>query len=192
MGKKSLSALICLAITGSLLWADEQAGPNPGNLTPVGSQSVSLFTGAFTYSYPIAVSPGRKGIQPDLQLLYNSQATNGWLGIGWDLSVGSIQRSTKNGVPTDDDSRDKFTFTLQGQSHELVMVNTGSDPQGSYSEYRARIESGFIRFRHYASGIWEARTKDGKIYRFTALLSNMLIWKPHLRPPYLRGSAERS
>src|SRR5262249_13531058 len=108
-----MNPLLVLLVIGSLvapLRAAEQAGPNPGNLTPAGSQSVSLFTGAFTYTYPIAVPPGRHGLQPDLKLVYNSQANNGWLGIGWDLSLPSIQRSTKNGVPTFNDSVDTFTF----------------------------------------------------------------------------------
>ena len=56
-------------------------------------------TGAATYSIPIIVPPGRGGIaMPDLALVYNSQQKNGWVGVGWDLEVGSIQRSTKWGV----------------------------------------------------------------------------------------------
>src|SRR5882672_834942 len=90
--------IVLFGFLSNPIGAAEQSGPNPGNLAPNGSQSVSLYTGAFTYAYPIAVPPGRKGIQPDLKLIYNSQANNGWLGIGWDLSLGSIQRSTKNGL----------------------------------------------------------------------------------------------
>ena len=121
---------------------------------------MSLFTGAFTYSYPIAVPPGRQGIQPDLTLLYNSQAGNGWLGIGWDLSVGSIQRSTKNGVPTYNDGQDLFVLQFHGQTNQLVSVGSGSDGTGSYTEYRAQIESAFLRLRYYGPGTWQAWSKD--------------------------------
>src|SRR5689334_7005883 len=120
---ETLGIILCIP---SFALAVPKSGPNPGNLAPTGSQSVSLYTGAFTYSYPIAVPPGRNGIQPDLTLIYNSQANNGWLGIGWDLSVGAIYRSTKNGVPSYNDSTDKFVFSLSGQSQELVQIGSGS------------------------------------------------------------------
>jgi hypothetical protein len=51
-----------------------------------------LFTGAATYSYPIDVPPGRAGLAPQIALTYNSQAKNGWLGVGWTLDMGSIQK----------------------------------------------------------------------------------------------------
>src|SRR4051812_26538372 len=110
------------------LFAGEKSGPNPGNLAPTGAADTSLFTGAFTYTYPLTVPPGRDGLQPDLKLLYNSQAGNGWLGIGWDLSVGSIHRSTKNGIPTYNDDVDVFVFSMEGRNDELVKVSVGSDP----------------------------------------------------------------
>jgi hypothetical protein len=158
--------LLALSLLWVPLYASEQSGPNPGNLTPAGSQSVSLYTGAFTYSYPIAVPPGRRGVQPELNLLYNSQANNGWLGIGWDLSVGSIQRSIKNGVPTYNDSQDTFILQFQGQTNQLVSVGPGTDSSGAYMEYRAQIESSFLRLRYYAPGTWQAWSKDGRLYVF--------------------------
>lgn len=43
-------------------------------------------------SYPIEVPPGRQGIQPQFAVTYNSGGGNGWLGLGWDLSVPSITK----------------------------------------------------------------------------------------------------
>jgi len=161
-------ATLCVSVVFPV-FGSEPSGPNPGNLAPSGSQSVSLFTGAFTYTYPIVIPPGRKGIQPDLNLIYNSQATNGWLGVGWDLSIGSIHRSTKNGLPTYNDSLDTFIFNFQGQSQQLVQISTGSDTYGSYNEYRAQIESGFMLFRYYAPSHWRVWSKDGTKYSFQGL-----------------------
>src|SRR3989339_65982 len=160
-----LPALCCFLVLNSVAAATEQAGPNPGNLAPTGSQSVSLLTGAFTYSYPIEVPPGRNGMQPDVKLIYNSQGDNGWLGIGWTLDTGCIYRSTKNGVPGYTFS-DTFIFSINGQTQELVEITSNAD----YHEYRAQIESGFTRFRYYITGDyagkWIAWSKDGKKYTF--------------------------
>src|SRR5690349_23986604 len=40
-------------------------------------------------SYPLLIPKGR-GIQPDLSLQYDSGGSDGWTGLGWDLSVGEI------------------------------------------------------------------------------------------------------
>src|SRR3989339_352859 len=164
-----LPALCCFLVLNSVAAATEQAGPNPGNLAPTGSQSVSLLTGAFTYSYPIEVPPGRNGMQPDVKLIYNSQGDNGWLGIGWTLDTGCIYRSTKNGVPGYTFS-DTFIFSINGQTQELVEITSNAD----YREYRAQIESGFTRFRYYITGDyagkWLAWSKDGKKYEFAGLV----------------------
>jgi RHS repeat-associated protein len=150
--------------------AVEKSGPNPGNRAPSGVSNTSLYTGAFSYSYPIQVQPGRNGMQPDLNLVYNSQSGNGWLGIGWDLSVGSIQRSTSKGAPTYIDNQDTFIFNLSGQSQELVSLYIGSDAYGPYTDYRAQIESAFTRYRYYSSAkMWRAWTKDGRRHDFTGL-----------------------
>ncbi len=54
--------------------------------------------GAAQFSYPIEVPPGRNGLQPNVALQYSSYNENGWVGVGWDLALGSIQRSTRHGL----------------------------------------------------------------------------------------------
>jgi RHS repeat-associated protein len=58
-------------------------------------------SGAFTYSSPISVPPVPGGLEPEVSLDYNSQATDGltsstnneasWVGDGWDYSPGYIE-----------------------------------------------------------------------------------------------------
>lgn len=159
--------------------AVEKSGPNPGNRAPSGISNTSLFTGAFTHTYPLQVPTGRNNMQPELVMNYNSQAGNGWLGVGWDLSVGAIQRSTAKGVPTYDDAIDKFTFVLAGHSEEMVTVGTGTDGTGPYNEYRAQIESSFTRFRYYPGlKIWKVWNKSGVRYDFTGLAIHPPSGKP--------------
>jgi hypothetical protein len=74
-------------------------------------------TGAATTSIPIVVPPGRKGIAPKLSLTYNSLRRNGWIGVGWSLDMGAIQRNTKRGV---DYTANDYVFILDGSSTELV------------------------------------------------------------------------
>ncbi|MFI5299964.1 MAG: SpvB/TcaC N-terminal domain-containing protein, partial [Polyangiales bacterium] len=50
-----------------------------------GSVAVSD-TGSATYSVPIALPPGRRGMQPSLSLSYDSSRENGVVGVGWALA----------------------------------------------------------------------------------------------------------
>ena len=61
----------------------------PLQISPAGN------SGAATTSIPIEVPPGRKGMAPNLSLNYNSNSSNGWIGVGWGLDMGGIQRNTK-------------------------------------------------------------------------------------------------
>src|SRR5712671_4235241 len=56
-------------------------------------------TGDAKLAYPIELPPGRNGHQPQLAIQYDSSRGNGWLGVGWDLAVPSIDIDTRWGVP---------------------------------------------------------------------------------------------
>lgn len=116
----------------------------------------SLFTGALTYSVPVAVPAGRRGIQPNVALTYSSQSGNGILGMGWSLDLGSIERSTKNGVPKYN-LQDTFIFRSGGSTAELVNIGG--------NEYRAKIEEAFMKFTFNGSN-WVVKDKSGITYYF--------------------------
>ena len=63
-----------------------------------GTVHADIFTGTATPSIPIAVPPGRGGVQPNLALVYNSANGNGWVGMGWKLEKSVIKRQTKFGL----------------------------------------------------------------------------------------------
>ncbi len=126
---------------------------------PIQSFHTDLFTGRATASVPITLPPGRLGLSPSLGLSYSSSGGSSWVGTGWNLDTGFIQRSVKRGVPAYNDSQDTFEFLINGVHSELVKVST------SY-EYHAKDEGGdFLKFM-YVSGYWTMQDKSGATYTF--------------------------
>ncbi|HIE10601.1 MAG TPA: hypothetical protein EYP62_03225, partial [Kiritimatiellae bacterium] len=143
------------AATGSSSLAAGSAPPVP--LINLESYQPDLFTGRAVLNIPLPVPPGRKGVQPQLTLVYNSSGQNGWLGVGWDLDLGFIERSTRFGVPHYDDN-DAFCFQFQGVNSDLVQVYDGT--------YRAKDEGLFLRFVFRGEQGWEVTDRSGTRYYF--------------------------
>jgi len=106
-------------------------------------------TGAKTYEIPISVYPGMKGMQPSLALVYNSQAGNSIVGMGWHISgLSSITRGSKNiyydneaeGVKIDKND----ALYLDGM--RLIKLSTYS----SYILYQSEV--GNIKVKGYYTG----------------------------------------
>ncbi|MBI3616703.1 MAG: VCBS repeat-containing protein, partial [Candidatus Omnitrophica bacterium] len=114
-------------------------------------------SGSANFGVPIDVPPGRAGIQPNLQLQYSSSLPNGLLGVGWSLELGSIQRSTKKGVPSYTDS-DTFVLVQSGSGQELVFDATAGF-------YRAKVEGAFMRIQK-SGNAWVVTDKKGTKYYF--------------------------
>jgi hypothetical protein len=63
------------------------------------SFSPVLSSGTGTFSVPIAVTPGRAGVQPSLALSYSTGGGNGSVGFGWGLGAPFISRQSDRGMP---------------------------------------------------------------------------------------------
>ena len=148
------------------------AGPAPAQESGDSTQPIELYgsfsspqvqtvshSGAAVASIPILVPPGRAGLAPSLSLTYTSYAKNGWIGVGFGLEMGAIQRSTKWGL---DYQGREFTASLGGAGAEMVPR-----PDWGSQMYGARIEGAFIKyvFKGATDG-WEAWAKDGKRFYF--------------------------
>jgi len=170
VSRRSLASLTALALLVTQLAIPPQAEAShlgsstasagsapPPAATVIENFQPDLFTGRATTSIPIAVSPGRNGMQPSLALTYSSSSRNGWLGVGWSLDVGYIERSTKNGVPKYDTS-DTYTFMFQGVSSDLVQIPDGT--------YRAKHEGAFLRVESKGLDGWEVKDKSGTRFIF--------------------------
>ena len=189
----SLSAVIQNGgiVPGQIVYAPEAVNPDTRTLVttlPVGSTagqaSVSL-TGAATYSIPLFTSPGTSGMQPNVSLVYSSQAGNGVAGYGWNISgMGAISRVPHTIYHDGDVKGVNFVddrFALDGQRLiNLAGSNYGADLTSYYTE----VFNGSKIVSHGNLGgapIWfEVLNKDGSIVeygrtddsRFKSQLSN--------------------
>ena len=109
-------------------------------------------SGAAQYEVPLAVLPGRGGLQPSLSLRYSSDAANGVAGVGFTLSgLSQISRCDKtvadNGTAEGVRLEDSDRFCLNGQ--QLFAVSGGYGADGT--EYRTRPDS-HVRVRSFRPG----------------------------------------
>jgi RHS repeat-associated protein len=132
-------------------------------------------TGAASAAIQIEVPPGRKGVAPNLTITYNSYTANGWIGVGWTLGLGEIQRSTKRGV---DYNASDYVFSLGGSASELL-------PRGA-GYFGEKLERTFSRYYLTATNPndpnatsgWVVTTKDGTKYFYgtTAASRQQNLW----------------
>jgi RHS repeat-associated protein len=123
-------------------------------------------TGALNTTFPIDIPPGRNGLQPNLDLVYNSQNSQqgNIFGEGWSISIPYVERLNKTGVDQlySTSTLNYFTSSLDG---ELVATTTVTSTASSYV---ARIENG--TFNQYAfsssSDQWTMTDKNGMQYVF--------------------------
>lgn len=125
-------------ITGGIAAGDDGIVGAIGGTVSVGA------LGAAVYTIPIEVPAGINGMQPQLAISYNSQAGNGLLGWGWNLSgISAITRTgqtmyhddTEFAYPVDfKDDR----FLLDGQ--RLLRVSN-IEYGGNQCEYKTEIDN---------------------------------------------------
>jgi type II secretory pathway pseudopilin PulG len=185
---------IALAITGIgtlVAMAGQNSGPVSASdqqaqatdlVGKQAQQKVDLFTGSFGYTVPINCPPARNGSEPNLILAYSSSGDNGWCGMGWDLSIGSIDRNVRDGFPmlyssgnpasplnAYDDTKG-FMLDLFGKSYKLFSVATNGTV-----EYRAETDTDFLRcFFDTTNNKWTVYDKSGTAYYFGETSSSRL------------------
>lgn len=121
---------------GEMPSAASEENPNDkGNDIAQQAPDSNLSTGAAGYSVPLATPPGRQGIAPNLSLTYNSYRQSGWIGPGFGLDIGSIQRSTKRGLnyTANDYVRTSLT-SLMTENSTCMRSNIPGMPQRRFRQ----------------------------------------------------------
>ncbi len=152
-----------------------------GRLPSLDGATTSLFTGAATYSTSFWTPPAPGGWQPSLSLSYSSEVVDSadsqtqasWVGMGWSLDTGYIERNQNGtkGYQADD----TFLLTLNGASYMLIERADDPDNNPSTVDYRTRDES-FMLIRRtlarsgannrYDASSWLVKDKSGNSYTF--------------------------
>ena len=128
-------------------------------------------SGSAAYDISIALPPGTAGLTPSLSIEYNSQGSNGLLGVGWSLgglpSIGRCpQTVAQDGALGSVTFSTSDRFCMDGQRLVLLSGTYGADG----AQYRTEVETFSEIISHGTAGngpAWfEVHTKSGQIMQF--------------------------
>lgn len=119
-------------------------------------------TGAFHYEYPLAVPPGRAGMEPQFTLTYTNQTKDpvSAYGFGWSDSIPYIERDNKTGTNNLYDSG--FNYFHSSLDGDLGLVSTS----GQYKFFGAKNDDGSFRKYTYdtTNNFWVIADKSGTLF----------------------------
>jgi RHS repeat-associated protein len=142
------------------------------------SYSVSV-DGAASVTIPIAVPPGRQGIQPKLALVYSSRDGNGPVGTGWRLSGSSSITTCRQSPAVDGSYGGQYPdrFCLDGQRLVPAVLGLNGErwptESGTYYLTETNPYSKIIAHGPTDYPDWfEVFTPDGMIYRYASRVAS--------------------
>lgn len=164
----ALAILFFVIILPLNIKAEEPTAGYEGDVPGISSPSVNVseFSGGASVGVPIQVPPGRNGVIPNLTISY-SRGANGWLGVGWNLDLGSIQRSSKFGINY---TGTDFVAFKDGSPADLVArADWGTNYYGS------KIESNFAKFYFdTTNNKWIVTFKNGMKFYYGSTAASRL------------------
>ncbi len=127
--------------------------------------------GAATYSVPIQVIPGIRGMQPNIALNYNSQAGNGAMGVGWSWSgLPAISRCARtrllDGKPGSINYDADDRFCLNGKRLINIKGQYGAPGTVYNMEVQSWLEIRSLGTCGTGPCAFEARTRNGGLMKF--------------------------
>ncbi|MDX3456196.1 hypothetical protein PV396_30370 [Streptomyces sp. ME02-8801-2C] len=172
---------MALAVT-----ADTKSGAGSYAATPLNPSAAwnaGGSSGDFTWSYPLSVPPSNGGPSPSLSLTYDAQSVDGrlpstnnqpsWVGEGFDLTTGYIERSYDS---CDDDGQsgkndecwanDNATLVLGGKSSPLIKDSTTGAWHPKTDDGERVTHSTGATNGDNDGEYWTVTTQDGTQYVF--------------------------
>ncbi len=136
-------SIMLLSSTKAFALTSGPKAPEFSSFTPVATTDmVNLFTGDFNYNLPVIEIPGAEGGGYALSLSYQSGTTSeqeaSWVGYGWSLNPGAINRHTRglpddaNGTPVDyyNKARPNWTVNMTHSTNlEIFSQSELGDPK---------------------------------------------------------------
>ena len=108
--------------------------------------------GTANLTYPLTIPAGRRGMQPQLSVTYNSAGGSGILGLGWSLPISEISVETRWGVPLFDPNKETEAYLLDGTTLVTSHIDSSGhfrlDKPTYHSSYKNRNTS-FDTLRFY-------------------------------------------
>lgn len=155
------------------------ASPAAAAIGPAGAELFGLATplavnpqlGNATTSIPLVIPPGRKNATPDLRIRYSSSAPNGPFGIGWDFSLGSVRRDTRQGVPINQTSGaydDAYGFVLTFPRGTVLLDRCLDAVAPSLcTRWTSQVEDVWVEAQFdRGANLWRVKDKGGMQYTF--------------------------
>ena len=118
-------AIQAQTVTYQTLYTDATFSKTINNSLPIGvvnGQQSTSPSGSGVYTFPINVTPGILGMEPNLSITYNSQSGSGLLGMGWGLDgLSAITLDNKNLYY--DGETEPISVTSQQATNSLTLIN---------------------------------------------------------------------
>jgi RHS repeat-associated protein len=158
---------------------------DPASMIQIIQPPIQNNHGSANISFHIETPKGRQGIEPNLDLLYNSDGGNGILGEGWNLGgISTITVETRWGVPQYNTNFETETYSLDGKM--LAMADANDNLTMSHRtlniaringtrRFYCRRESDFSKIERLGSlnnYIWVVTDKNGIKYYYGGTTSS--------------------
>ncbi|MFI7601214.1 polymorphic toxin-type HINT domain-containing protein [Actinoplanes sp. NPDC049681] len=188
-----LTAQVSLAAAGATVLAATSGTSGSGgdysatSLSPGGTWSTSGNTGAFAYSYPIAVPPPIGALTPSINLSYSSasqdartvgtNSQSSWIGDGWSMGDNFIERTYRSCDDVDDSGAPEhsgdlcwagqiLTLSLNGESTPIVYDDKTHTFHSQNDSSTTQIDNLFTATNGTKNNEYFRVTQNGTQYYF--------------------------